>query len=174
VTDIPDELVCIGVIARARGVTGELEVKPLGGTAERLETGSTVFLEKKEGDPPRPFRVTGVRKLNDRLGLTLDGVTTVEAARRLARESIMVDVAWLPDLPEGHYYHYQIVGLTVVDSDGETLGEIVEILSAGGNDVYVICKEENEILLPATDKVVVEIDLSAGRMTVNVPPGLIE
>jgi 16S rRNA processing protein RimM len=174
VTDIPAELVCVGVIVRARGVSGELEVKPLGGNAERLETGVTVFLERKEGDVPRPFRVTGLRKLNDRLGLTLDGVTTPEAAKRLARESIMVDAAWLKDLPEGHYYHYQIVGLTVVDSGGETLGEIAEILSAGGNDVYVVRGEENELLLPATDEVVVEVDLSAGRMTVNVPPGLIE
>jgi len=174
VTNIPDELVCVGVIARARGVLGELEVKPLGESAERLETGATVFLEKKEGDRPRPFRVAGVRKLNNRLGLTLDGVTTPEAAKRLVRESIMVDAAWLPDLPEGHFYHYQIVGLTVLDNDGEVLGEVTEILSAGGNDVYVICKDENEILLPATDKVVVEVDLPAGRMTVNVPPGLIE
>ena len=173
-TDIPDELVCVGVIVRARGVSGELEVKPLGGNAERLTTGQTVFLEKSEGDRSRPFRVTGLRKLNDRLGLTLDGVTTLEAAKRLARESIMVDAAWLPDLPEGHYYHYQIVGLTVVDNDGETLGRIAEVLDTGGNDVYVVRREEDEILLPATDKVVVEIDLSAGRMTVNVPPGLIE
>ena len=83
-TDVPDELVCVGVIARARGVSGEVEVKPLGANAARLTAGLTVFLEKDEGAGPRPFRVTGLRKLNDRLGLTLDGVTTPEAAKRLA------------------------------------------------------------------------------------------
>lgn len=171
-SEIPDELVCVGVIVRARGVSGELEIKPLGENASRLTAGQTVLLEKSEGDPPRLFRISDLRELNDRVGLTLEGVTTPESAKRLVGQSLLVDAAWLSDLPEGFYYHYQIVGLTVVDRDGETLGEIVEILETGGTDVYVVRRDEREILLPATDEVVVEVDLSAGRMTVNVPPGL--
>jgi 16S rRNA processing protein RimM len=174
VTDVPGELVCVGVIVRARGVIGELEIKPLGENAVRLAPGQTVYLEKSEGQTARPYVVAALRRLNDRLGLTLEGVTTPEQARLLKGESVMVDAEWLPDLPEGHYYHYQIVGLTVVDGEGRTLGRIEEILTTGGNDVYVVREGKEEILLPATDEVVRVIDLAAGRMTVDVPPGLID
>jgi 16S rRNA processing protein RimM len=174
VTDVPDELVCVGVIAKARGVIGEMEIVPLGDNAERLAPGQTVYLQKNEGDAIRPYTVADVRRLNDRFGVILERVGTPEDAKRLKGYSLMVDAAWLPDLPEGRYYHYQIVGLTVVDGDGKTLGKIEEILTAGGNDVYVVRDGEKEILLPATDEVVAKIDLPAGRMTVNVLPGLIE
>ena len=156
-TGVPDELVCVGVIVRARGVVGEMEIKPLGENASRVAAGQTVFLERREGDKARPYIVAGLRRLNDRLGMTLEGVQTPEEAKRLKGESVMVDAAWLPDLPEGHYYHYQKVGLTVVDGTGATLGRIAEILTAGGNDVYVVRQGDDEILLPASGEVVVKV-----------------
>lgn len=173
-TDVPDELVCVGVIVRARGVIGEMEVKPLGDNASRIASGQTIFLERREGDRARPYSVKSLRKLNDKLGLLLEGVTTPEEAGRLKGESVMVDAVWLSDLPEGSYYHYQLIGLTVIAADGKTLGTVAEILTAGGNDVYVVRDGNEEILLPATDEVVIEIDLAGGRMSVNLPPGLIE
>lgn len=173
-TEAPMELVCIGRVAKARGLTGEIEVEPLGGAALDLTEELTVFLEKVEGEEPWPRRVVGLRHLGRRVGLTLEGVDTPETATRLVGYSIMVDATWLPKLPEGQYYHYQIFGLTVVDGEGKVLGEIKDILETGGNDVYVVRQRDSEVLIPATDEVVVKIDLAAGCMTVNVLPGLID
>ncbi len=168
------ELVYVGKIVRARGVGGELEMAPLGEAVLKLGEGTELLLERDEGEEPREFHVSGVRRLGSRVGLRLEGVDTPESARPLVGHSAMIEAAALPELPDGRYYHYQIVGLEVVDEDGESLGEIVQVIETGGNDVYVVGEGRGEILLPATDKVIVEIDLAAGRMVVAVPPGLIE
>jgi len=88
--------------------------------------------------------------------------------------TLLVESSRLPELPEGQYYHYQILGLSVVDSRGNALGTIEEVLETGSNDVYVARAGDREILIPATDEVIAEIDLSVRRMTINVLPGLIE
>jgi 16S rRNA processing protein RimM len=168
------DLVHVGVVVRARGVAGELEVEPSGATVEGLGEGARLFLKKGESAPPELFLLGALRKLGARLGLKLQGVDTPERARTLSGASIMIESEALPRLPEGQYYHYEIIGMTVVDAEGVELGAIVEVLETGGADVYVVRDGERELLLPATDQVVLRVDLDAGRMTVSMPPGLIE
>jgi 16S rRNA processing protein RimM len=167
-------LVYVGRVIRARGVAGELEVEPSGATVEGLEEGARLFLEKKSGAKPELLRLEGVRRLGSRLGLKLQGVDAPESAKPLAGASIMMESEALPELPDGQYYYYEIVGMTVVDEGGAVLGEVAEVMETGGADVYVVRDGERELLLPATDQVVARIDLRTGRMTVNVPPGLVE
>ncbi len=172
--EVPAELVCVGVIVKVRGVRGEMEVEPLGATLADLSGDPRLFLKRNEGDEPRTYFADEVRRLGTRIGLKLKGIDTPEGARAHVGDSVLIDSRLLPVLPEGYYYHYQIVGLEVVDVDGEILGELVDVFETGGNDVYVVRGEEQEILLPAIDKVILEVDLEAGRMKVRVPPGLIE
>ena len=77
-----------------------------------------------------------------------------------------------PALPEGTYYHYQLIGLEVRTAEGDDLGRVVEVLATGGTDVYVVHGPRGEALLPATSEVVAAIDLEAGRMTVTPLPGM--
>jgi 16S rRNA processing protein RimM len=169
-----EEFVCVGQIVKVRGTGGELEVFLLGGTALRLEEPSEVFLEDSEGAAPKAFTVVGRKRVGKRLALELEGVDAPEIAEKLIGHSVMVNAWRLPPLPEGQYYHYQIVGLDVVDGDGASLGRLEEVLETGGNDVYVVRAGENEILVPATDDVVKQVDLDAGRIVVELPPGLVE
>ena len=97
----------------------------------------------------------------------------MEDARRLAGQWLLATVTPSPQLPPGEYYHYQLVGLTVVTDLGETLGQVQEILATGSNDVYIVKSEAGaELLLPAIRQVVQDIDLDAGRILVHLLPGL--
>ena len=58
------------------------------------------------------------------------------------------------------------------DLAGERLGQIVDVFATGSNDVYVVRGENGELLLPATDEVVREIDVAGGKMLVEVLEGL--
>ncbi len=78
----------------------------------------------------------------------------------------------VPNLPEGEYFHYQIVGLNVVTEEGEDLGSISEILETGSNDVYVTSTGSGELLIPALSHVIREIRLRDGVMVVSLPDGL--
>jgi 16S rRNA processing protein RimM len=70
------------------------------------------------------------------------------------------------------YYEYQIVGMTVVEQDGTLLGKVTEIIDTGANDVYVVVGPDGELLLPAIESAILEIDLDADRMVVHVMEGL--
>jgi 16S rRNA processing protein RimM len=71
-------------------------------------------------------------------------------------------------LPEGVYYHYQIIGLGVYTVDGDYLGKIMSIFETGSNDVYVVRGEDKEYLIPAIKDVIKEIDLEAKKMIVKL------
>jgi len=80
-----------------------------------------------------------------------------------------------PPLPEGEYYHHQIIGLNVFDETGTSLGVVSEILETGANDVYVVAAAGGrEILIPALKDVLLEINLEQKRMKVHLLPGLLD
>jgi 16S rRNA processing protein RimM len=80
----------------------------------------------------------------------------------------------LPELLPGEYYWYDLIGLQVVTSEGESLGQLSEIIATGSNDVYVVKGEGREYLIPALEDVVLEINPAAGRMMVTMPEGLLD
>ena len=74
-------------------------------------------------------------------------------------------------LPEGQYYHFQLLGMNVRNIAGDQLGAITEILTTGANDVYVVSGTA-EILVPAISGVIVSVDISVSEMVVDLPDGL--
>jgi 16S rRNA processing protein RimM len=75
----------------------------------------------------------------------------------------------LPPTAPDEFYWYQLIGLEVVNSEGERLGILEEIIETGSNDVYVVRRGEEEILIPAIEDVVREVDLQRRLMTVDLP-----
>jgi 16S rRNA processing protein RimM len=79
----------------------------------------------------------------------------------------------MPSLPEGKLYQHELFGFQVVDENGDSLGELVEIIETGANDVYVVRNESGkEILLPAIPAVILELDSERRLMRVHVLEGL--
>ena len=110
--------------------------------------------------------------------LTFAEIPDLTAAEKLKGWFLQVEEEELPPLPEGRYYIYQLIGLAVWE--GETCyGRIKEVMQPGSNDVYVVgadegVKAENDLLIPALKTVIKKVDLKAGRMEVELPPGLYE
>ena len=76
----------------------------------------------------------------------------------------------LPALPDGEYYRFELIGLTVVDRAGAVLGTLDEIIETGANDVYRVHPETGaDMLLPALADVIVSVDLPAKQMVVDPP-----
>ncbi len=61
------------------------------------------------------------------------------------------------------------MGLAVVNTTGETLGQIAEIMENLANGVCVVRNGEKEILIPALKSVIREVDLKGRRMVVDLP-----
>ena len=123
------------------------------------------------GDPNSP--VEGVRQHKGVLLLKLGGCDDRDAAGGLRGMLVQVPLEDAVPLEEGEYYHFQLMGLRVETEDGQWLGQLVEVLSTGANDVYIVRGPHGELLLPAVDDVVLELDLASKRMVVRLMRGML-
>jgi len=161
------ETLAVGRIVRPHGVRGGLLLDPYSELVSVLVPEASVFV----GEARQPATVIGVRKHGKRYLLELKGCSSLEAAEAWRSAEVRVAVEDAPALPAGTYFHWQILGLTVITDEGVVLGQVAEILPTGANDVYLV-RGEREILLPATQEVVLQIDPVAGQMIVHLLPGL--
>jgi 16S rRNA processing protein RimM len=104
--------------------------------------------------------------------LSIEGVNDRDAAEVLIGSRLWVDKASLPDLEDGDYYWFELIGMSVYTAEDTYLGTLASILPTGSNDVYVVRNGDEEILLPALASVVQAIDTDQRRMTVILPEGL--
>ena len=166
----PALLLVVGKIRRPHGVAGEALVEIYTDFPERLAPKTLIFV----GAAHQPLTIRKRRPHKDGLLLAFEDITTPEQVGLLRNLMISIPAADRPPLPEGEYYHHQILGLSVVDEDGQELGKLAEILETGANDVYVVTRDDGtELLLPAISDVLLDVDLPRKTMRVHLLPGLI-
>ena len=136
---------------------------------ERIVRGAVFFL----GPEHRAVVIRSVKLGGKKNTLGLEGVHTRDQAEALRGQVLFVRAADLPPLPEGDYYHHQILGLTVITEEGKVLGEVAEILTTGATDVYLIRSATGEVLIPASDEVIRKVDLHKGELFIHLLPGLL-
>jgi 16S rRNA processing protein RimM len=164
----PADLVVVGEVTRAHGVHGAVRVIPLTDFPDHLLTLARVVVV--HGRTGRPAQVESAEAMGRHVIMKLQGVDTLEAAEALRGATLRIPPAEVRPLPPGQFYIFQIVGLRVRTPEGHALGEVVDVLRTGSNDVYVVRPPAGEdILLPATDDVVRAIDVAAGEMVVRPP-----
>ncbi len=161
----------VGLLRRPHGVRGDILFSITTDFPERLRPGTVVYI----GDDKQVLKITRRRPHNDGIIFGFEGVSTPERAAKYTGKMVFVPAEGRPPLPEGEYYHHQIIGLEVFDETDQRLGLVSEILETGANDVYVVKNSAGrEILLPALEKVVLKIDLERQMMKVHLLPGLVE
>jgi 16S rRNA processing protein RimM len=131
---------------------------------ERMRRGRELFL----GDAHTPVILERGRSHPPFLLLKFRGFDTPDAVGEFRNHIVYVRADSLPPLPEGEYYHHQLVGLQVLTESGQSLGILSEVLETGANDVYVVTAEDGkEILLPAIREVILGVDLAEKTMRVR-------
>jgi 16S rRNA processing protein RimM len=156
----------VGLLRHAHGVRGEITMEIYTDFPERLRPGTEVYI----GDSHKPLRITHLRKTDKMLLLTFEGYQDCDQVNVLRNEVVYSRSDKLPTLPEDHYYHHQLIGLKVLDEAGTELGILAEILETGANDVYVVRSADRpELLLPAIESVIIQVDLEKGTI-VSRPP----
>lgn len=161
----------IGTVTSPRGLRGEVRVYPHTDWPERFKALSRVFI----GAGGKPFEARQVERATvsgSAVTIKLAGVDTVEAAAALRGKDLLVpvDEAW--PLPEGRYYHYQLLGMTVLDPSGRRRGTLVRIYPGPANDFYAVAPRAGtgpEVLIPAVRSAVKSIDLQSRTMVVDWP-----
>lgn len=159
----------IGFIRRPHGVQGEMIMDLHTDFPERIKSGRKVLV----GEKHQPLTFDTVRPHGDGLLVSFRGVDTPEDAGRFRNQWVYIKASEAPPLPEGQYYQYELIGLDVVDENGNPLGKLAEILETGANDVYLVRDEAGkEILLPVIPSVILNRDMERRLLTVHLLEGL--
>jgi 16S rRNA processing protein RimM len=158
----------IGKVVKAQGLRGHLKVLPYGETFATLSAEEKITANLPDGTS-LTLTVTEIRPHQKTFLLMSREIGTVEQARRLVGAELCVPESRLPPTASGEFYWYQLIGLEVVNTEGQSLGTLEEIIETGSNDVYVVRQGGEEILVPAMEEVVLEVDLHRRLMTVDLP-----
>ena len=159
----------VGFLRRPHGLEGEIIMDLHTDFPERMKPGRKLFV----GDEHKPMTLEGVRVHAKGLLVKFKDIETTEAAGIFRNQWVFIKAQDASPLPEGKIYKYQLIGFKVVDEHGNPLGELVEVLETGANDVYVVRDEEGkELLLPAIPSVILDLDVGRGLLKVHLLEGL--
>jgi 16S rRNA processing protein RimM len=161
------EFLAIGTIARAHGIKGDMVMNVLTDFPERLRPGRTVYI----GDDHLPFQLTNAKPHGKTMMIKFKEIDNREQAAEYRGKVVYVRTASVPRLPAGEFYFHEIIGLTVVDEQGQVLGTLESILETRANDVYIVKKQDGtDLLLPAVEgEVILGVDLEQREMRVRPP-----
>jgi 16S rRNA processing protein RimM len=158
--------VAVARVLGAWGARGAMKVDLLG-PAKVLAHGRTVSIAG------HAHEIQDFGRTGRFFHVTLSGVDDRETARSLRDKFLQVRESELDPLPPGQYYRFQLIGLSVRGNDGDHLGSVTDVLATPENDVYVVKGPYGEVLIPALDDVVQQVDLDRGVITVEIVPGLL-
>ena len=163
--------VCVGAIAGAYGVRGEVRLKSFCADPRAVAEYGALSTE----DGTRSFTVKLGSPVKNGFAAKLSGVSTKEAAEALRGTRLYADRDRLPAPEEDEFYHADLIGLQVFDTGGALLGRVKAVLNHGAGDLLEIDLVEaaGTALLPFTKAAVPTVDLSQGRIVADPPEGLV-
>ena len=167
-----DGLVALGEIVTTHGLAGWLKLNPYNFESPLFSALGEVFLEK---DGARSaLEVESNRPHRRQILLKLRGIDNIDVARQWVGSILAVKEETLETPAPGEYYHYQVIGLEVLDLSGARIGTLTQIWSTPGRELYVVAGVDKEYLIPAVKEIIDKVDFEAGRMIVNPPAGLLD
>lgn len=165
------ERLLIAEIVGLHGLQGVVKLRSYADSPTLFEPGRTFRLENADGQA-QTLAVVWAKPHGKGMLLAIEGVNERDAAEALIGSRLSVDKTTLPDLDDGTYYWFELIGLSVFTSQGRYIGTLESVLPTGSNDVYVVRDGDEEILLPALASVVKMVDIDQRRMEVILPEGI--
>ena len=169
-------LVLYGKITKRHGLYGEVKVFAFGGRPETLSGVKKVYLEVSGREEPREFSLSWIKIQKNVAIVKLEDIDTPEAADALKNFHVLVEKNDLQPPEEDEYYWADLIGLRVLTSHGDNIGEVKDLINSGGHDILVIKSPERgrEFLVPFVKKFVTEVDLDGSTITVEPVEGLLD
>ncbi len=158
----------VGRVIRPHGLNGELRVLAFAEGAPNLQPGKRVWVGGVS------LRVLRLRQQGDGWIMETDRIFSRTAAEAFREQLLEVPDDEVQRASEDSYFLHELIGLRVMTVSGEDLGELVEVMQPGANDVYVVRGPRGEILVPAIGDVITSIDLPVGVMIITPLPGLLD
>ncbi len=169
----PDDesvFVAVGKLRRPHGVRGDILLEIMTDFPERLKPGLILYA----GEERQELRIVKARQHDNLLILKFAGYVSPEQVSELTNKVLFIKVADIPPLPDGEYYHHQLIGMQVVDENNRILGNVTSLLETGANDVLVLRSPAGaELLLPWNMEFIHQVDVNHNMIVFHLIPGLL-
>lgn len=161
----------IGVITSTHGIRGEVKVYPTTDDVRRFKKLKTVTADT--GREKLELHVKSVKFFKQFVIISFEEYNDINEVEFLKKASLTVDRSNAVPLGKDEYYVADLIGLKCITDTDEELGEIKDVLETGANDVYVIDRGSEELLIPAIKDCILGVDMDAGIMRIHLMEGLI-
>jgi 16S rRNA processing protein RimM len=171
-----EELIEIGHYNKPHGVAGEIsatvdvEVELLQELSCLISDMDGIYV---------PFYVNACRpKTHETVLLTIDGITTDQEAARLVNHDIFALKREFEQQSEdadadGYPLDF-FIGFMLQDNSGIVVGQIIDVDEQTENAIFIVSRDDNEVMVPASDDLIVEFDMDKKLMVMDLPHGLLE
>lgn len=170
----------IGKIVAPQGLNGEVRVYPNSDFPERFLEPGQRWLRSPQTPDPKPIQLVQGRFLQGK-GLYVLKIADIhyrDQAEALRNHELLVPEGDRLPLDDDEYHVADLIGLRVFDQHQQTeIGVIVDVFSAGNDLLEVELAAEQKprrVLVPFVEAIVPIVDLEAGRVEINPPPGLLD
>lgn len=168
----PSELVTIARIIRPQGIKGEVIATIETDFPERFEDLSSVFLVFPDNQI-KEIELIDFWFHKDRIVFAFESIDSRNKAELLRNVTVKIPVSEMVDLPEDHYYEFDLIGCQVITNNGQVLGQVERLLQTGAAPLLVI-NGEKEYLIPLAEDICTEINTEEKKIIVNPPEGLLD
>ncbi len=167
-----DDILLVGKIVGVHGMKGYLKVYSFDESIDLFEPGRQIQLKSSSG-AIKTVTVEDVQSYKNVLRVAFEGISDRTAAEALTGSELLLKRSELPEPEEGQWYWCDLIGLAVHGIDGTYLGHVENLFETGSNDVLVIKRGEEELLIPVTKSIVCDVDFDEQKISVDLPEGLL-
>lgn len=168
-----EDLVAIALVARTRGLKGEVVCDLLTDFPERFDGLDNVISVLPDGKC-QELTIEDHFFQNGRVILKFTGYDTIELSETLRGAEICIHQADAVELDEDEFFDWQLEGCAVETIDGTPIGEVIELMRTGGTELLVVKGASKDHLIPFASTICVEIDIENSLIRVDPPAGLLE
>ena len=167
-----EDHVLVGEIVGVHGIKGTNKIRSYAESLSLFNPGDSILV-RESGGREKNRKIKWVKPHTGTALISFSGINERPQAQALIGAELFVSKDELPELEEDSYFWFDLIGMAVYTTADEYLGQIESIIETGSNDVYVVQDGKKEVLIPALESVVLDIDTTAKRMQVELPEGLL-
>lgn len=163
---MPTNLIDMGYVASPFGIQGWVKIKAATEYTDSLDEYENIYLRL----PTKQLVETTIENSFVRDGIfhaKLSGVNDRDAAFALRGATVCVCRDDFPEPDDDEYYWADLIGLSVVNLQGEELGQVKELMETGANDVVVVSDGETKRLIPFVAQYIIDVSLDKKQITVD-------
>ncbi len=166
-----EQFLQVGVISSTHGLRGEVKVFPTTDDAKRFSNLKQVILDT--GKEQISLDIENVKYFKQFVIVKFKGIDHINEVEKYKGKSLIIGRADAVKLEENEYFIADLIGMEVFTEDG-TLGDIVDVIETGANEVYVVNSQEHgQVLIPAIQQCILDVNVEEKTMKVHLLEGLI-